>query len=87
MEIQVIEVRIKTVEEMISLGETLASCAKPNQVIGLNGDLGAGKTVFTKGFAASLEIDETITSPSFNIIKEYYSGMVVGHIVTSKRMK
>ena len=43
-------------------------------VICLIGDLGSGKTLFTKGFAASLEIEETITSPSFNVIKEYYSG-------------
>ena len=43
-------------------------------VICLNGDLGSGKTVFTKGFAAALGIDEVITSPTFNIIKEYVNG-------------
>ncbi len=71
MKNQVIEVRIKTVEEMISLGETLASCAKPNQVIGLNGDLGAGKTVFTKGIGKYLGIKRTINSPTFTIMKIY----------------
>jgi len=37
-------------------------------------DLGSGKTVFTKGFAHAMEIDETVTSPTFNIIKEYLTG-------------
>ena len=43
-------------------------------VICLIGDLGTGKTIFTKGFAKALEIDEEVTSPTFNIIKEYNSG-------------
>ena len=43
----------------------------PNMVICLDGDLGSGKTVFTKGFAQALGIEENITSPTFNIIKEY----------------
>ena len=43
-------------------------------VICLNGELGSGKTVFVKGFAQSLGITETITSPTFTLIKEYNSG-------------
>ena len=43
-------------------------------VICLRGDLGSGKTVFTKGFAKALEVKEEVTSPTFNIIKEYTSG-------------
>ena len=43
-------------------------------IICLDGDLGSGKTVFTKGFAQALGIEENITSPTFNIIKEYYNG-------------
>jgi tRNA threonylcarbamoyladenosine biosynthesis protein TsaE len=43
-------------------------------VICLEGDLGSGKTMFAKGFAQALGIKENITSPTFNIIKEYYSG-------------
>ena len=43
-------------------------------VICLKGDLGTGKTLFTKGFAQAMEIDEEITSPTFNIIKEYTTG-------------
>ena len=43
-------------------------------VICLKGDLGSGKTVFTKGFANALGITDTITSPTFNIVKEYLNG-------------
>ena len=43
-------------------------------VICLKGDLGSGKTVFTKGFAQALEVKEEVTSPTFNIIKEYSTG-------------
>lgn len=60
--------------ETIELAENIESEKFPNMVICLNGDLGSGKTVFTKGFANALGIDEIITSPTFNIVKEYYSG-------------
>ena len=43
-------------------------------IICLEGDLGSGKTIFTKGFAQALGIEENITSPTFNIIKEYLNG-------------
>ena len=46
----------------------------PGMVICLNGELGSGKTVFVKGFAVGLGITETITSPTFNIVKEYLDG-------------
>ncbi len=46
----------------------------PGMVICLNGELGSGKTVFVKGFAKALEVKETITSPTFNLIKEYDDG-------------
>ena len=60
--------------ETIELAENFESEKFPNMVICLNGDLGSGKTVFAKGFANALGIDEVITSPTFNIVKEYYSG-------------
>ena len=60
--------------ETIELAQNIESEKFKNMVICLEGDLGSGKTVFTKGFAKSLEIDEYITSPTFNIIKEYNSG-------------
>ena len=61
-------------EETIELAQNIESEKFPNMVICLEGDLGSGKTVFTQGFAKAMEIDEDITSPTFNIIKEYESG-------------
>ena len=61
-------------EETIELAQNIESEKFPNMVICLEGDLGTGKTVFTKGFAKAMEIDEDVTSPTFNIIKEYTSG-------------
>ncbi|MGM9878630.1 MAG: tRNA (adenosine(37)-N6)-threonylcarbamoyltransferase complex ATPase subunit type 1 TsaE [Bacilli bacterium] len=60
--------------ETVEIAENLESEKFPNMVICLKGDLGSGKTVFTKGFANALGITDTITSPTFNIVKEYYTG-------------
>ena len=60
--------------ETIELAENIESEHIPNMVICLNGDLGSGKTVFTKAFDKALVIHESITSPTFNIIKEYPDG-------------
>ncbi len=60
--------------ETIEFAENIESEKFPNMVICLKGDLGSGKTVFTKGFANALGITDTITSPTFNIVKEYYGG-------------
>ena len=56
------------------LAENIESEKFPGMVICLNGELGSGKTVFTKAFANSLGITEPVTSPTFNIIKEYKDG-------------
>lgn len=64
----------RSVQDTIEFAQNLESEKFPNMVICLEGDLGSGKTVFTKGFASSLGIDEVVTSPTFNIIKEYTSG-------------
>ena len=61
-------------EDTIILAQNFESEKFDNMVICLIGELGSGKTVFTKGFAAALGIDENITSPTYNIIKEYTSG-------------
>ena len=61
-------------KETIQIAQNLESEKFENMLICLDGDLGSGKTIFTKGFAQALEIDENITSPTFNIIKEYDSG-------------
>lgn len=61
-------------KETIELAENFESEKFPNMVICLTGDLGSGKTVFAKGFASALGINEPVTSPTFNIVKEYYDG-------------
>lgn len=61
-------------QDTINLAQNIESEKFPNMVICLKGDLGSGKTIFTKGFASSLGIEEAVTSPTFNIIKEYTSG-------------
>lgn len=61
-------------QETVELAQNIESEKFPNMVICLMGDLGTGKTVFTKGFAQAMEIDEEVTSPTFNIIKEYTTG-------------
>ena len=60
--------------ETEELAENIESEKFPGMVICLNGELGSGKTVFTKAFANSLGITEPVTSPTFNIIKEYNDG-------------
>ena len=60
--------------ETIELAQNIESEKFPNMVICLEGDLGSGKTVFTKGFAQAMEITKEVTSPTFNIIKEYTTG-------------
>ena len=57
--------------ETIQIAQNLESEKFENMIICLDGDLGSGKTIFTKGFAQALGIEENITSPTFNIIKEY----------------
>jgi tRNA threonylcarbamoyladenosine biosynthesis protein TsaE len=61
-------------DETMELAENIESEKFPNMVICLEGDLGSGKTVFAKAFAKSLGIKDNITSPTFNIIKEYEGG-------------
>ena len=62
--------------ETIQIAQNIESEKFENMIICLDGDLGSGKTVFTKGFAQALGIDENITSPTFSIIKEYNSGEI-----------
>ncbi len=61
-------------EDTMEFAENIESEKFPNMVICLTGDLGSGKTMFTKAFAKSLQVEEEVTSPTFNIIKEYESG-------------
>ena len=62
-------------EEMTyEIGKKIGEKADKGEIICLEGDLGVGKTVFTKGFAAGLGIEENIDSPTFTIVQEYIEG-------------
>lgn len=61
-------------EDTLELAENIESEKFDGMVICLNGELGSGKTVFVKGFAKALGIQETVTSPTFSLVKEYHDG-------------
>lgn len=60
--------------ETMEIAQNLESEKFPNMIICLDGELGSGKTIFTKGFAQALGIEDIITSPTYTIIKEYPNG-------------
>ena len=61
-------------EETEALGEKLAKLLRPGTVLAYLGDLGAGKTAFTRGLARGLGCRETVTSPTYTIVNEYLGG-------------
>ena len=61
-------------KETIEIAQNFESEKFPNMIICLNGELGSGKTMFTKGIANALGIEEVITSPTYTIVKEYLYG-------------
>ena len=67
-------IETNSADETFETGRLLGQKAAAGQVYCLNGDLGVGKTVFTKGFACGLGIDEPVSSPTFTILQEYESG-------------
>lgn len=61
----------KSADETEELANEFSREVKPGTVIALHGDLGAGKTVFSRGFARGLGITEPVSSPTYTIIQEY----------------
>ena len=61
-------------EETEKVGQALAQVLTPGTVIAYEGDLGAGKTAFTRGLAKGLGAAEQVTSPTYTIVNEYLSG-------------
>lgn len=74
------KIQLRSPEETKTLGERLAKLLHPGDVITLEGQLGAGKTTFTKGIASGLEVKRHITSPTFTIVKEYRGIMPLYHM-------
>ena len=61
-------------QETEALGERLAAVLRPGDVVAYTGDLGAGKTAFTRGLARGLGVPDRVTSPTFTIVNEYEGG-------------
>ena len=61
-------------EQTIALGRAFGERAQPGMIVGLKGDLGAGKTQFVRGVAAGLTATDRVHSPTFALINEYRSG-------------
>ncbi|MDD6096054.1 MAG: tRNA (adenosine(37)-N6)-threonylcarbamoyltransferase complex ATPase subunit type 1 TsaE [Firmicutes bacterium] len=67
-------ISIKGVDEMRELGLELAAALEPGDIIAMVGNLGTGKTTLSKYIAEGLGVTEALSSPTFNIVKEYRSG-------------
>ncbi len=66
--------------DTMELAQNIESEKFPNMVICLDGELGSGKTVFTKAFAQAMEVTDAVTSPTFTIIKEYNGDIPLYHM-------
>jgi len=66
-------------EETTALAERLGAAAETGTVLCLVGDLGAGKTLFTQGFARGLGVTEEVTSPTFALMNQYCGRLLVTH--------
>ena len=66
--------------ETIELAQNFESEKFPNMILCLDGELGSGKTMFTKGISNAIGITENITSPTFTIIKEYEGELPLYHM-------
>jgi len=66
--------RVDSPAEMVALGESLAKGLSAGDILALRGDLGAGKTHFTKGVALGLGSKGQVTSPTFSLAHEYAGG-------------
>ena len=71
---------IKNEDELIALGQELGSLLEKNDVLILTGELGAGKTTFTKGLAKGLGIHQMIKSPTYTIVREYEGRLPLYHL-------
>ena len=68
------QIQTHSPEETEAVGRKLAAQLRPGDVLAYYGDLGAGKTAFTRGLAAGLGVTEPVASPTYTIVNEYLSG-------------
>ncbi|GAQ19158.1 ADP-binding protein [Oceanobacillus picturae] len=74
------QVKVHTEVETRQVAAQLAVLLKPGDVVTLEGELGAGKTTFTKGLANGLGVKRHVSSPTFTIIKEYQGELPLYHM-------
>ena len=75
-----IRVRTRSPEDTKNLAAAIAELAQPGDLLLLVGDLGAGKTTFTQGYAAALGVSEPVTSPTFTLAREYHGRLLLHHL-------
>ncbi len=75
-----IQARTKSVDDTRALAAELAPLAKAGDLILLEGGLGAGKTAFVQGFARGLGVEETVTSPTFILVRSYHGRLPMVHL-------
>lgn len=70
---------VNSLLETEELATTFAESLNGNEIILLNGELGAGKTTFTKSLAKALSVNDIVTSPTFAFMKEYFGKYKISH--------
>lgn len=75
-----IRLRTRSPEDTKNLAASLAEQAQSGDLLLLVGDLGAGKTTFTQGFAAALGVEQPVTSPTFTLAREYHGRLLLHHL-------
>ncbi|MBL7574516.1 tRNA threonylcarbamoyladenosine biosynthesis protein TsaE [Peptoniphilus asaccharolyticus DSM 20463] len=75
-------IKLNTLIDTEKFGESLGKMLRAGDVVCLNGELGVGKTTLTKSIAKGMGIEDYITSPTFNIINEYYGDLNLYHFDT-----
>ena len=74
------QVRTTGVDQTRQLAEAVAAVVRDGDVLLLVGDLGAGKTAFTQGFARALGVAEPVTSPTFTLVRTYEGRLRLNHL-------
>ena len=82
-----IKIITKTPQELEYLGSRMAQLVLPGDFLALDGDLGAGKTTFTKGIGKALGIGRVINSPTFNIVKCYFDSLLPLYHIDAYRLE
>lgn len=75
-----ITARTTSVEETRALAARLAELARPGDIVVLAGEMGSGKTAFAQGFAVGLGVKDTVTSPTFTLVRDYQGRVRMHHI-------